>query len=408
MTAHSLSRGTIGLVVCAATATLGWASPCDSLDRSVALRQVSTSCGPLETSVHCRTLLEALAELQSPSIDERIAYGLGTFHLAYAEGDTEAKESARRHLGALAVERPDDVLVVNALAISFAEEPSSAIPLMRRVIELDPRCVNVMFHLSRYLDSDDPDQALEYRHLLDRLYEHAPASWRLYHAARKYETHLYDGQIQVAERFRSQVINDMNLASLPVDDANREMSLDIACGNYAFELRFEAFCLQLIEALIQRDRTTGIGFSPDVGANLEHFARQMLFVRGAGCVDTEDLVGQPRCVGGKGIDYAIAVRDLLDSEPRASRNASFHTAYAEVVGPERRIVELQKAWSFDPANGAVGLRVADALEHEGKRDEAIKAYRSVIANDDGRPCFEWDPESCTPVAKRRLSQLVDG
>ncbi len=346
-----------------------------------------------------------LGELQSPSTEQRIAHGLGTFYLAYAEGDVEAKESARRQLTALATQWPEDVVVVNALAVSFAEEPTVAIPLMRRVIELDPLCVNAMFHLSRYLDADDPDHALEYRRLLDGLYQHAPASWRLFHAARKYETLLYDGQTATAERFRSQVVDDMNLATLPVDDANRETSLDIACGSYAFELRFEKFCLEVIEDLVQRDRDRGIVFSATVGANLEHFAKQILFARGVDCVDSDARVGQPRCVGAKGIEYAIRVRDLLDSEPDASRNAAFHLAYAESVGPGRKVVELRRAWSFDPANGAVGLRVANALRSEGRREEAIKAYRRVIANDDGRACFDWDTGSCRPVAEQRLSEL---
>lgn len=406
MSAPSMVR-IVAAVVVSHVLPPAWGSPCDSLDRSITMREVSAVCGPRETSVRCRALLRTLGDLRSPSTEERIAHGLGTYYLAYTEGDIEAKESARRQLTALASERPEDVVVVNALAVSFAEEPTSAIPLMRRVIELDPRCVKVMFHLSRYLDADNPGHALEYRRLLDGLYEHAPASWLLYHAARKYQTHIYDGQTEIAEQFRFQVVDDMSLAALPVDDGNRETSLDIACGNYAFELRFEKFCLEVIEELVRRDRDAGVGFSASVGANLEHFARQILFARGADCVDSGGGVGQPRCVGEKGIEYAIRVRDLLDSEPDASRNAAFHMAYAEAVGPGRKVVELRKAWEFDPANGAVGLRVANALRDAGRHEEAIKAYRTVIANDDGRACFDWDTASCTPVAVQRLSELED-
>ena len=405
-TRFSIWHAIAAVVSTGSIAAPAWTSPCDLLDRNVTLQEVSTACGPPEGFVRCRTLLGALGELKNPSTEERVALGLGTYHLAYAMGDAELKESARRELAALASERPDNVVVVYALAVSFAEEPSSAIPLMRRVVELDPRCVKVMFHLSRYLDTDDdPDQAREYRRLLDGLYEHAPASWRLYHAARKYETHIHDGQTEVAERFRSQVVDDMNLATLPVDDANRKASLEIACGDYAFELRFEEFCLRVIEALVQRDRDAGLGFSANLGANLGNFAKQMLFVRGTDCADADRRVGQPRCVGVKGIEYAIRVRDLLDSEPDAGRNAAFHMAYAETVGPGRKVRELRKAWRFDRANGAVGLRVADALKDQGRHDEAIDAYRTVIANDDGRACFEWDSGSCTPLAQRRLLEL---
>ena len=368
---------------------------------------MSNACGPPERSDRCRMLLGALGELQNPSTEELLALGLGTYYLAYAEGDAELKESARRRLAALVSERPHDVVVVNALAVAFAEEPSFAIPLMRRVIELDPKCVKAMFHLSRYLDTDDPDQALEFRRLLDGLYEHAPASWRLYHAARKYETHLLDGETMVAERFRSQVVDDMNLASLPLDDTNREASLEIACGDYAFELRFERFCLRLIEALVQRDRNAGLGFSAKLGASLAHFAKQILFVRGADCVDSDGRVGQPRCVGGTGIEYAIRVRDLLDSEPEAGKTAAYHVAFAAAVGPARKVTELRKAWRFDPADGAVGLRVADALRDQRMHDDAIEAYRTVIANDDGRACYDWDPASCGSFAKQRILELTD-
>ena len=361
---------------------------------------VACSVDMPRSAAECHKLLNSLAEAPAPTRAQRLALAFGRSWAADHAGPDEALRAerlARDELRALVRENPNDAMVLRALA-AFEDNSNRRVILLRRVVDLDPGCGKAVHSLLLALPSDTPPERAERLRYMMTGYRHG-SSWKLHFAALVYLHYLAQGEAGAARAFRKEVVDDMRLGYLQLDAENRTQSLELICHGDSFLLRLEGFCMGAIRQLADRDAGVGRPLGEDV---LQGVAAMAYAARSVGLMSPH---GQVAHFGEDGIEYVILLRDLLDGESEARRSAAYHMAYAELAGPERKVEELRKAWGYDPANGAVGLQVADALQRDGRYDEAIQVYRTIIANDDGRACFEWGPTTCESVAGKRLSEL---
>ena len=345
----------------------------------------------------CREFLDTIATVGEPTHAQSLALAFGRSWAAHYEGHQErrtAERLSRDELRALVRDNPNDPMLHYALA-AFEDDAVRRVNVLRRTVDLEPGCEKAVHFLVRALPNEsDADRAVRLRYLMLG-YEHAD-SWKLHFAALTFLAHIDDGEEATGTEFRRRVVRDTKLEELPLDPENRSANLDLICHGDSFLLRLEALCIDAIRRLAKRDADGGRPFGKDV---LSAVATMANAARSVGLASPSGPVAH---FGKDGIEYVVALRDLLDRESEVHRSAEYHMAYAELAGPERKVEELRKAWTFDPANGAVGLQVAEALKRDGRHDAAIKVYRTVIANDDGRACFEWGPEQCATVAEQEL------
>ena len=417
----------------ATVAWLGGAGHACEIELAGAYEEAMQLCeeGMPESEPRCQRLLRALAGIDSPTREQRLALALGrssaASFAALQEKDfamlDQANIATRDELRALADDYPNDPAVVYAL-VGFEDDEERNEALLRRTLALDPGCTSAAYFLARALGSGDTDAGREEAgEVRMQGYVHATdPSWKLHLAAIIYRRSLYHGNPEVARGFRSRVLDDMALASLPFDAGDRAASLGLICHQYAFAMGFEAHCLNALRLLARRDRRGGVPLGEDaleaigrVGYAVVH---DMRFSFGdVMALDDELYYGLVAAVhdkrfGADGVDYLIAVRDLLDAEPEARRTPAYHVAYSRVVGAQREVAqlrevaELRKAVELDPGDGQVGLRLARALERADRFDEAKAVYRHVMAYDDGRP-RDGMSESYGEEAERYLRELEE-
>ncbi len=370
--------------------------------------------GMPESKLRCQRLLRALAGIDSPTREQRLALAWGRSFAARYEEDDAIREQAdiatRDELRALADDYPDDPVVLRAL--SFFEDEERQVVLLRRTLALDPGCTSAAYMLAAVLGSGDTDAEREAAtEVWMQGYVHATdPSQKLELASSIYRRSLYDGKPEAARAFRSRVLDDMDLASLPFDADDRATSLGLICQGYAFAMGFEALCLNALRLLARRDRRRGVPLGEDVLAAIDSVGGAVYGAAAAlasGSADTID-----KRFGADGVAHLIAVRDLLDAEPEELRTPAYHVAYSVVVGAQRKvaelrqIAELRKAVELDPGDGQVGLWLAGALKRAGRFYEAKEAYRHVMANDDGRR-RDGMSESYGKKAERYLRELEE-
>ena len=347
----------------------------------------------------CRKLLDALANTDEPTVVERLALAYGRTWAANHGGNQAARDAerlGRDELTALAAERPSDPMVLYAL-LAFAEDQEDWVGLLRRVVELDPGCEKAWHYLIRALPSTSESERNErLGHMLDA-YRHA-RSWKLNFAALVYAD-LERNDVDEAHAFRATVIRDMELGNLELDAAGRASSLALVCDHDPFAIRLELLCLDAIREVVAHDIAAGV----PPGADVLRAAGKMAEV--ASTTGLVWLEGVSPDFGEEGAEHVIALREILDSVPEERRTAGFHVAYADMVGPQRQVTELRRAWAFDRSEGHIGLKLAGALVRSDRIKEAAAAYRTVIENDDGRACLHGDSTTCAHLAARRLRDL---
>ena len=304
--------------------------------------------GMPESKPRCQRLLRALAGIDSPTREQRLALALGRSSAAAHEEDyamlDQANIATRDELRALADDYPEDPAVV--LALAPFEDWERWVALLQRTLALDPGCTSAAYFLAEALESGDTDAGREeaaevrmqgYVHAKDPLRKRRFASLI-------YRGGLYDGKPEAASAFRSRVLDDMALASLPFDADDRAASLGLICHGHAFAMGFEALCLNALRLLASRDRRGGVPLGEDA---LEAIARVGHAVVRDKHLDAGDVMWlddvhyyglvaavHDKRFGADGVDYLIAVRDLLDAEPEERRTSAYHVAYSRVVGAQ--------------------------------------------------------------------------
>ena len=347
----------------------------------------------------CRRALDTLARTESPTVEQRLALAFGRSWAAVHADDAAARDAERlghRELTALASANPNDPMVLRALLV-FAEDQKEWVALLRRIVDLDPGCEKAWHYLIRALPSEseaDWDERLA--RMLDA-YKHA-RSWKLNFAALVY-VHLERDDVHEARAFRATVVRDMGLETSALDAENRAASLGSICHHDPFAMRLELLCLDAIREALGQDISAGMPVDEDVLRAAERMAEV------AGSAGVVWLDGVSPDFGEDGPGHMAALREILDGVPEDRRTAEFHLAYANMVGPQRQVAELRLAWAFDRSEGRIGLLLADALIRMGSGEEVAATYRTVIANDDGRACWQGDSTTCGEVAAGRLREF---
>ena len=419
-------------LVAATVAWLGGVGHACEIEVAGAYEEAMLLCGDgmPESEPRCQRFLRALAGIDNPTREQRLALALGRSSAAsftalqeedYAMLD-QANIATRDELRALADDYPDDPVVLRALA-AFEDDEERYEALLRRTLALDPGCTSAAFFLAEWV-LESEEEAGEVR--MQGYVHAADPSWKLHFASLIYQHSLYDGNPDAARAFRSRVLGDMALASLPFDADDRAASLGLICHGHAFAMGFEALCLNALRLLANRDRRRGVPLGEDVleaigrvgiAARQKSFGADdvdhLIVVRDRLGEDASEAIGRvgyavvhDKLLRTDGVVHLIAVRDLLDAEPEERRTRAYHLAYSNVVGAEREVAELRKAVELDPGDGQVGLWLAGALKRAGRFDEAKEAYRHVMANDDGRP-HDGMSESYGEEAERYLRELEE-
>lgn len=390
---------TAATLVCGAALAEARAA-CEFPESSVIKRTNVLCSGEMPASAgRCRRALDVLAGAENPTIEQRVALAYGRSWAAVHADDAAARDAERRgrqELTALASANPDDPMVLNAL-LAFAEDEEEWIALLRRIVDLDPGCEKAWHSLIRALPSESVVEREERLvHLLDA-YAHA-RSWKLTFAAHVY-SHLERDDVHEAHAFRETVVRDMGLDTLALDAESRAASLDSICRHNAFAMRLELLCLDAIREVVGHD----VAAHMPLGADVLRAAGRMAEV--AGSTGVVWLDGASPDFAEDGPEHVVALREILDGVPEEARTAEFHLAYANMVGPEREVTELRRAWAFDRSEGRIGLLLAEALIRGERVEEAAATYRTVVANDDGRACGQDESTTCGEVAARRLREL---
>ncbi len=420
----------------ATVAWLGGAGHACEIEFAGAYKEAMLLCedGLPGSKPRCQRLLRTLAEIDNPTREQRLALALGrssaASFTALQEKDfailDQANIATRDELRALADDYPNDPAVVYAL-VGFEDDEERNEALLRRTLALDPGCTSAAYFLAEVLESGDTDDAEreeEAGEVRMQGYVHATdPSWKFLFAAMIYRRSLYDGKPEAASAFRSRVLDDMALASLPFDADDRAASLGLICHGHAFAMGFEALCLNALRLLARRDRRDGVPLGEDA---LEAIAKVGHAVVRDKHLDAGDVMWlddvhyyglvaavHDKRFGADGVDYLIAVRDLLDAEPEERRTSAYHVAYSRVVGAQREVAqlrevaELRKAVELDPGDGQAGLWLARALERADRFHEAKAVYRHVMAYDDRRPRGDGESESYGKKAERYLRELEE-
>ena len=227
-------------LMAATVAWLGGAGHACEIELAGAYEEAVLLCGDgmPESKPRCQRLLRALAGIDSPTREQRLALAWGRSYAAAHEEDYAIREQAdtatRDELRALADDYPNDPVVVRALA-AFEDDEERRVALLRRTLALDPGCTSAAFFLAWALASRDTDAGREEAgEVRMQGYVHAAdPSWKLHFASLIYQQSLYDGKPEAARAFRSRVLGDMALASLPFDADDRAASLGLICHQYA-------------------------------------------------------------------------------------------------------------------------------------------------------------------------------
>ena len=336
----------------------------------------------------CHELLDELAAIEEPSLDQALSLAYGRSFALQAERHTspvrvryaeaaEMERAGREVLKPFVDAAPSDPMLLYAYSsFHLVSDEARYRELLREVVAIDPACTRAAYWLSEFLTSgdDEPTDAVidESMRYLALAYEYAEGTRKLFYARQKHGA-LEHYRPEDAEAFRARVAADMAARELPLDPENRAASLEFLCHGNGLRVRLDAPCRNAIRELADRDRTENAPLGDDVLdaiRSLAHVARY----------------GE---LGSDSMATLEMLQRLLEAEPDWRRSAEFHLVYSRIVvttvGYDAEADALRRALDLAPGNGAIGLSLADALKRAGRPAYAIAdAYQHVIDNAEDR------------------------
>ena len=336
----------------------------------------------------CHELLDELAAIEEPSLDQALSLAYGRSFALQAERHTspvrvryaeaaEMERAGREVLKPFVDAAPSDPMLLYAYSsFHLVSDEARYRELLREVVAIDPACTRAAYWLSEFLTSgdDEPTDAVidESMRYLALAYEYAEGTRKLFYARQKHGALEYY-RPEDAEAFRARVAADMAARELPLDPENRAASLEFLCHGNGLRVRLDAPCRNAIRELADRDRTENAPLGDDVLdaiRSLAHVARY----------------GE---LGSDSMATLEMLQRLLEAEPDWRRSAEFHLVYSRIVvttvGYDAEADALRRALDLAPGNGAIGLSLADALKRAGRPAYAIAdAYQHVKDNAEDR------------------------
>ena len=249
----------------------------------------------------CRAVVQQLASIESPTIQQRFDLAEAQFQLGNLEDDNQRREelwaAAEHNYQVLHQSRPDDISVLFHLQL-FLEDPVSHLkadgtrhlsedfPYYHRMLTIAPDCSRVRKWLLRQLDFhpqylSDIDQGWvdEISELLEDGYDLSREKLgRMEFAKMLYVSILAKNGIKDASAFRCRVFHELGIPSMEFDTDSRKGNLDAVCDYSAFHLQFTEYCLDAIRHALSHDIETGHPPASDVLEAIRKLDRALMYM----------------------------------------------------------------------------------------------------------------------------------
>jgi len=321
------------------------------------------------SEVSCSALIEQLRAVANPAPEVRLALlkaraWVGDYH----------REAFCAEVRVIAEDLPDHPEALYELA-HCADAASGRIPLLQKVLEIEPRHHNALKSMVRFF-SRNRDDEVDYGVDDETLARHRNAfyeiaklvQYKIEAAGFIYQAAIDAGDHRAGEAVRDRLRQDLDLDALDYGPAHREASLDRVCSMSIFNLDLEELCLAAVETLAGEAATAGASIPGDVLGQMEtafELLKHRPWMANAGAAER--------------------VKALLEAHPAplwTSEHHRVHAMTATVWGD--RIASLRRAIDLDSGNLRARCDLAEALVTTGGRTEAAALYLDLSS--DSPPC----------------------
>ena len=321
------------------------------------------------SEVSCSAFIERLEAVADPPPEGRLALLKARAWV----GDYQ-EEAFCGEVRVIAEDLPDHPEALYELA-QCAAAASVRVPLLQKVLEIEPTHHNALKSVVRFFSRDrddkvdygiDAETLTRHRHAL---YEVAKlVDYKIESAGFIYQAAIDAGDRKAGEAVRDRLRRDVGLDALDYGPARRGQSLDRVCSLLIFDLDLEELCVAAVETLAGEAATAGASIPGDVLGHME-YAFELLKYRpwmaNAGAAER--------------------VKALLEAHPAPLWTSEHHRVYAmtaTVWGD--RIASLRRAVDLDYGNLRARCDLAEALVTTGGRTEAAALYLDLTS--DSPPC----------------------
>ena len=252
---------------------------------------------------------------------------------------------------------------------------SVRMPLLQKVLEIEPRHHNALKSMVRFFSpkhDDEVDYGMDDETLArhrNALYEVAKlVDYKIEAAGFIYRAAIDAGDRSAGEAIRDRLRRDLDLDALDYGPARRGESLDRVCSRSIFDLDLDEFCLAAVETLAGEAATAGASIPGEVLRHMEtafELLRYRPWMANAGAAER--------------------VKALLEAHPEPLWTSEHHRVHAMTATVwEDRIASLRRAVDLDYGNLRARCDLAEALGTTGGRTEAAALYLDLTS--DSPPC----------------------
>ena len=321
------------------------------------------------SEVSCAAFIERLRAVADPPPEGRLALlkaraWVGDYH----------EEAFCAEVRVIAEDLPEHPEALYELALC-ADAVSGSLPLLQKVLEIEPRHHDALKTMVRF-SSLDRDDEVEYGMDAETLARHRNAlyevaklvNYKIEAAGFIYQAALDAGDHGAGEAVRDRLRRDVGLDALDYSPARRRESLDRVCSLGIFDLDLEELCLAAVETLVGEAASAGASIPEDVLRYMKH-AFELLKYR-------------PSMANA---GAAERVKALLEAHPAPLWTSEHHRVHAMTATVWRdRIASLRRAVDLDYGNLRARCDLAEALVVTGGRTEAATLYLDLTS--DSPPC----------------------